>query len=341
MKKILLTGVAGFIGYHLFQRLRNENFEIVSLDNLNNYYDINLKLSRLAKAGFNVKKIACGRMIEANGGGRFIQLDLDDSAAISDLFHNEKFDAVCHLAAQAGVRFSIENPALYVKSNINGFINILEECRKNHIKNLLFASSSSVYGNTQHLPFSENDPLCSPASIYAATKLNNEIMAACYREFYGLRPIGLRFFTVYGPWGRPDMAIFKFTDAILNGHPIDVYNFGNMQRDFTYIDDIVEGITRIIKKVLTDNRFCARNIYNIGNGQPVGLMDFIRIIEKTTGKKAILNLLPLQPGDVYQTWADTENLQNDFGFKPETSLKKGVENFVSWYMQFYNKNQVF
>lgn len=337
MKKILLTGAAGFIGYHVFRRLQQENAEVVGLDSLNNYYDVSLKMARLANAGFDLTSIAYGRMVNGCGNSRFIQLNLEDSAAIAELFYREKFDMVCHLAAQAGVRFSVENPLIYVQSNINGFVNILEGCRKSKVDHLVYASSSSVYGNSAKIPFDENEPLTVPASIYAATKQNNETMAGCYNTLYGLNAVGLRFFTVYGPWGRPDMALFKFTKSILNGDPIDVYNSGDMQRDFTYIDDIVEGVLRIMEKVSGDSRFRAEHIYNIGNGRPVGLMDFIRHIESATGRKASLNLLPLQLGDVYKTWANTEKLVRDFDFKPSVPLETGVKNFVSWYMQFYNR----
>ena len=335
MKKILVTGSAGFIGFHVFKRLVALGYDVLGVDNLNNYYDVNLKLARLRKCGFESESIAYGRMVDSPAGGRFCQMSLEDSAAIIKLFHREKFDCVCHLAAQAGVRYSVENPSAYISSNINGFFNILEGCRDNAVEHLVFASSSSVYGNDSPVPFTEDHPLSSPASLYAATKQSNESMAQCYAKLYKLPSTGLRFFTVYGPWGRPDMALFKFTKAILLGKSIQVYNNGDMQRDFTYVDDIVEGILRVLQKpeCQKDKEPC--RIYNIGNGSPVGLMDFIHEIEIQTGKKAILDLLPLQPGDVYRTWANTEKLQKDYDFRPVVPLSEGVKAFVDWYRSFY------
>lgn len=337
MNKILLTGCAGFIGYHVFQRLVVEGYDVLGLDNLNNYYDVNLKMARLQNAGFSSDSIAYGRTVKAEEGGRFIQLALEDSAAIIQLFHREKFDRVCHLGAQAGVRFSVENPSVYVQSNINGFFNILEGCRENAIEHLVFASSSSVYGNSSKIPFSENDPLDHPLSLYAATKQSNESMAYSYANLFSIPSTGLRFFTVYGPWGRPDMALFKFTKAILNDRPIPLYNHGNMQRDFTYVNDIVEGVFRVLRdpKCASDPVPC--RIYNIGNGNPVGLMDFLHALEKSSGKKAKLDMLPPQPGDVYRTWADTTKLKRDYGFVPSVRLEDGVDNFVKWYRDFYGE----
>ena len=335
MNKILLTGAAGFIGHHVFRRLASLGCDVIGLDNLNNYYDVNLKMARLREAGFEPEEIAYGRMIRSDGNAAFIQLNLEDAAAVVRLFHREKFDAVCHLGAQAGVRFSVENPAAYIQSNINGFFNILEGCRENPVEHLVFASSSSVYGNDSKIPFTEDEPLKAPMSLYAATKQSNETMAHCYAKLYQIPATGLRFFTVYGPWGRPDMALFKFTKAILHDQPIPVYNHGDMQRDFTCVDDIAEGVVRILRDPKCKADPISYRIYNIGNGNPVGLIDFIHEIEKQTGKTAKLNLLPLQAGDVYRTWADTAKLKRDYGFVPSVKLADGVRAFVEWYRKFY------
>ena len=339
MKKILVTGSAGFIGFHVFKRLVALGYDVLGVDNLNNYYDVNLKLARLQQCGFDPENITYGRMLASSGGGRFCQLNLEDGVSVMKLFYKEKFSCVCHLAAQAGVRYSVENPSAYIQSNINGFFNVLEGCRENLVEHLAFASSSSVYGNDSPVPFTEDHPLTAPASLYAATKQSNETMAQCYAKLYSLPSTGLRFFTVYGPWGRPDMALFKFTKAILHGKPIQVYNHGDMQRDFTYVDDIAEGIVRVLQKGAAAGTNSLCRIYNIGNGKPVGLMDFIREIERQTGKKAILDLLPLQPGDVYRTWANMEKFQKDYEFCPVVSLSKGVKTFVDWYSNFYLGNQ--
>lgn len=336
MKKILVTGSAGFIGFHVYKRLVAMGYDVLGIDNLNNYYDVNLKLARLRQCGFDSETIAYGRIIKSDSNGKFAQLNVEDAASIVKLFHREKFDCVCHLAAQAGVRYSVENPAAYIQSNINGFFNILEGCRENKIEHLVFASSSSIYGDDAPIPFTEDHPLSVPASLYAATKQCNETMAQSYAKLYQLQSTALRFFTVYGPWGRPDMALFKFTKAILNDTPIPVYNHGNMQRDFTYIDDIVEGVIRVLKKGVIPGEKASCRIYNIGNGKPVGLIDFIREIEKQTDKKARLELLPLQAGDVHRTWANTEKLERDYDFRPIVPLSEGVKNFVSWYKEFYN-----
>ena len=348
MSKILLTGSAGFIGYHLFKRLRKQGFEVLGVDNLNNYYDVNLKLGRLKDCGFDLENIAYGRTVESSDGGRFLQLNIEERAGMERLFNEGHFDLVCHLAAQPGVRYSLENPHAYIDSNIIGFINILEGCRHCGIGHLVFASSSSVYGLNAKIPFSVEDPVDHPVSLYAATKKSNELMAHCYSYLYDLPVTGLRFFTVYGPWGRPDMALFKFTKAILEGKPLPVFNHGELERDFTYIDDIVEGVWRVlIGPPPVGNSEWPRNptpassikpyrLYNIGNGQPVKLRDFISAIEKAVGKKAIINSLPMQPGDVYRTWADCTALQRDYGFHPETPLERGVERFVEWYRKCYH-----
>ena len=347
MPKILLTGSAGFVGYHLFKRFQQQGFDVLGVDSLNNYYDVNLKLGRLKDCGFDLEAIAYGRTVASPDGGRFLQLNLEERAGAAMLFHEEHFDLVCHLAAQPGVRYSIENPHAYIDSNIIGFLNVLEGCRHSKVKHLVFASSSSVYGLNAKIPFSVEDSVDHPVSLYAATKKSNELMAHCYSYLYDLPVTGLRFFTVYGPWGRPDMALFKFTRAILEGKPLPVFNHGELERDFTYVDDIVEGIWRVLMGLppagdpgwlehpATATSLKPYRIYNIGNGQPVKLRDFIRAIEKATGKTAVIDSLPMQPGDVYRTWADTSALRRDYGFHPETSLETGVGNFVKWYRDYY------
>ncbi len=349
--KILVTGTAGFIGYHLAKRLTSEGFEVVGLDNINDYYDIRVKYGRLEDSGIEGAKEATYNSIlvsQTNPNYKFIKLNLEDKEGIDRLFESEKFDAVCNLAAQAGVRYSITNPNVYIQSNIVGFTNILESCRHNGIKHLVYASSSSVYGLNESMPFSVHDNVDHPISLYAASKKSNELMAHTYSHLYNLPTTGLRFFTVYGPWGRPDMALFLFTKAMLEGKAIDVYNYGNMQRDFTYIDDIVEGIVRIIQKPPKGNKnWSGKNpdpsssvapykIYNIGNNNPVKLMDFIEAIEESLGIKAQKNMLPLQAGDVPSTYADVEDLIKDMGYKPSTPIKEGVANFIKWYREFYS-----
>lgn len=336
MKKILITGSAGFIGFHLYQRLLKEGFEVFGIDNLNNYYDVNLKLARLKESGFDIEGIAYGRKVWGRNGGSFLQLNLEDDAGMVRLFHKEKFDLICHLGAQAGVRYSVENPDVYISSNIRGFYNILEGCRVQQIEHLVFASSSSVYGKNTKIPFSEEDPVDHPVSLYAASKKSNELMAYSYASLFRLPITGLRFFTVYGPWGRPDMALFKFTRNLLAGTPIPLYNRGKMSRDFTYIDDITEGIVRVLlsPKYLPEENV-KYSIYNIGNGHPVGLLDFVHALERTTGKTAQLDLLPLQPGDMLRTWADTSKLARNYGFIPSVKLDDGVRSFVEWYRRFY------
>ncbi|MDD2273209.1 MAG: NAD-dependent epimerase [Desulfuromonadaceae bacterium] len=334
MPKILVTGAAGFIGFHLAKRLLESECEVVGLDNLNDYYDVNLKTARLAQ-------------LEERNNFRFHKMGLEERDAVSRFFKEEQFDIVVNLAAQAGVRYSIENPYAYIDSNISGFINILEGCRHNNVKHLVYASSSSVYGANTKMPFSVHDNVDHPISLYAATKKANELMAHTYSHLYSLPTTGLRFFTVYGPWGRPDMALFLFAKAIIEGRPIDVYNHGLMQRDFTYIDDIVEGIFRVMNKVPEANHdwngeaadpgtsSAPYRIYNIGNNNPVELIRFIEVLENALGIKAIKNLLPLQPGDVSATYADVDDLMRDVGFRPSTSIEEGIGAFVAWYRAFY------
>ena len=330
--KILVTGTAGFIGFHTFLALRAAGHDVLGVDNLSSYNDVRLKLARLRLSGFDIDEILLDQVIESKQGGRFAKFDLADRDELQKVFKNEKFDAVCHLAAQPGVRYSLENPYAYIDSNIVAFLNMLECCRHYDVPHLVYASSSSVYGNTKRVPFTTDDPVNEPVSLYAATKKSDELMAYCYGHLYRFATTGLRFFTVYGPWGRVDMAMFKFTKAILEGKPIDVYNHGNLSRDFTYIDDIVEGICRIVGKTpdKPENR-----LYNIGHGSPVQLMDFIRAIEKVTGKKAVLNMMEMQKGDVVTTWADTTALEQDYGYCPKVGIEEGVEKFVKWYRDFY------
>ena len=332
--KILVTGAAGFIGSHLSNSLLNKGYTVFGIDNLNDYYDVSLKKSRLE----NLIK---------NDLFTFLEIDIANKKAIEDIFKNHKFDKVVNLAAQAGVRYSIKNPHAYIESNILGFMNILEGCRHNEVKHLVYASSSSVYGANETMPFSVHDNVDHPLSLYAATKKSNELMAHTYSHLYELPTSGLRFFTVYGPWGRPDMALFMFTKAILEDKPIDVFNHGNMMRDFTYVDDIVNGIERLLDKNAESNkRWSGKNpdpgtsrapwkIYNIGNSDPIKLLDFIKAIEASTGKKAIINKMPMQPGDVPATYADILTLKKDVGYEPSTSINEGVANFVKWYREYF------
>jgi|WetSurMetagenome_2_1015567.scaffolds.fasta_scaffold07350_2 UDP-glucuronate 4-epimerase len=348
--KILVTGASGFIGFHLVNRLINAGYEVTGLDVINDYYDINLKYARLAQTGIYKEEIHYGTPVKSKlyNNYRFLQLKLEDKEGIDDLFKAEHFDKVCNLAAQAGVRYSLTNPEAYIDSNIIGFINILEACRHHSAGHLIYASSSSVYGLNEQTPFSEKDNVDHPISLYAASKKSNELMAHTYSHLFNLPTTGLRFFTVYGPWGRPDMALFIFTKAILAGKPIEVFNNGNMERDFTYIDDIVEGIFRIIKGVPTkgnpewtglkpdpSSSAAPYRIYNIGNSKPVNLMDFIRAIEKHTGKKAIIQYKPMQSGDVKKTWANVEDMFEDYQYKPRYSAEDGIALFVDWYSGFY------
>ncbi|MBW8014722.1 MAG: NAD-dependent epimerase [Planctomycetes bacterium] len=348
--KILVTGTAGFIGSFLAERLIARGDEVVGLDSINDYYDVNVKYGRLERAGIAKDKLAYNVMVQSDKfpNYKFIQMKLEDKENIDALFKAEKFDKVCNLAAQAGVRYSLINPQAYVNANIVGFVNILEACRHNDIAHLAYASSSSVYGLNESMPFSTSDNIDHPVSLYAASKKSNELMAHTYSHLFSLPTTGLRFFTVYGPWGRPDMALFLFTKAILEGKPIDVFNHGKMKRDFTYVDDIVEGVIRVIDnppKGRPDwsgekpDPSCSKapyKVYNIGNSSPVLLMDFIAAIENAIGKKAVMNMMPLQPGDVPATWADVTDLVDDLGYKPDTSIEEGVEKFVKWYREFYN-----
>ena len=348
--KLLLTGTAGFIGFHLAKRLIERGDEVIGLDCINDYYDVNLKFARLEQTGIARGDIEYGGFVQSTKyeNYRFIQLKLEDREAILKLFADERFDMVCNLAAQAGVRYSLQNPYTYIDSNIVGFINILEGCRHSGVKHLTYASSSSVYGLNEEMPFSVHHNVDHPISLYAASKKSNELMAHTYSYLYGIPTTGLRFFTVYGPWGRPDMALFLFTKAILEGKPIDVYNNGNMQRDFTYIDDIVEGIVRVLDNPPAGNPIWSGKapdpgtsvapykVYNIGNSKPVRLMDFIEAIEESLGRKAVKNFLPLQPGDVPATWADVNDLVENLDYKPNTDIKVGVRRFVEWYKEFYN-----
>ena len=331
MRKVLVTGSAGFIGFHLIQALLKQGCSVVGIDNLNDYYDPQLKYSRLDILTKNDKA----------ENYQFVIMDLADRTGIEQLFANNQFDIVINLGAQAGVRYSIENPHAYVDSNLVGFVNILEGCRYNKVKHLVYASSSSVYGMSIKQPFSTEDRVDYPISLYAATKKSNELMAYTYSHLYGIPTTGLRFFTVYGPMGRPDMAYFSFTKKILSGETIDVYNNGEMQRDFTYIDDIVKGIERVMSQIPdpqnldTSSAKAPYKIYNIGNNQPVSLRRFITAIENSCGKKARENLLPMQAGDVPSTFANIDELITDTGFKPSTSIEDGISQFVSWYKKFY------
>ncbi len=332
--KILVTGAAGFIGFHLAKRLLARGDTVIGLDNLNDYYDVNLKHDRL-------------NQLKDHPEFRFVKLDLAERSGMEKLFQEEKFDKVVNLAAQAGVRYSLINPQAYVESNLVGFMNILEGCRHNDVKHLVYASSSSVYGANTKMPFSIHHNVDHPVSLYAASKKANELMAHTYSHLYGLPTTGLRFFTVYGPWGRPDMALFLFTKAILEGKPIDVFNYGKMKRDFTYIDDIVEGVIRVTDNTAQANpawsgdapdagtSYAPYRLYNIGNNNPVELLDYIGAIEKAIGKKAVKNLLPIQPGDVPATFADVDDLMHDVGFKPATPIGEGIQRFVDWYREYY------
>ena len=334
MKKILITGAAGFIGAHLSKKLIAGGAEVVGLDNLNDYYDPNLKRARMAALA------ECDRF-------RHVAIELADRPAMERLFQEHKFDAVVNLAAQAGVRYSLINPHSYIDTNIVGFVNILEGCRHSGVKHLVYASSSSVYGANTHMPFSIHDNVDHPVSLYAASKKANELMAHAYSHLFGLPTTGLRFFTVYGPWGRPDMALFLFTKAILEGRPIDVFNNGNMERDFTYVDDIVEGVARVIEKIPEGDfawngdapdpasSYCPYRIYNIGNNRKERLLRYIQVLEECLGRRAEKNFLPMQPGDVPATYADVDDLVRDFDYKPDTTLEHGIAEFVRWYKAYY------
>jgi UDP-glucuronate 4-epimerase len=332
--KFLVTGAAGFIGFHTTRQLVARGNTVVGVDNLNDYYSVALKQDRLAR-------------LTPEPAFRFRQLDVADRGALAELFAAERFDNVIHLAAQAGVRYSLQNPAAYVESNLVGFANVLEGCRHTHVKHLVYASSSSVYGANTKLPFSVHDPVDHPLSLYAATKKANELMAHSYSHLYGLPTTGLRFFTVYGPWGRPDMALWLFVDAILNDRPVDIFNHGQMHRDFTYIDDIVEGVIRVADRIPQPDASrktqspdpgtsaAPFRVYNIGNNEPIGLIQLIELIEKCVGKPARKNYLPMQPGDVLETYADIDDLIRDVGFRPSTSIETGIARFVEWYRGYH------
>ncbi len=334
--KILVTGTAGFIGFHLAKKLLERGDEVVGIDNVNGYYDTRLKYARLKESGISEEAEEWGKTIQSitYKNYKFTRLNLEDSEKVFELFQREKFDKVCNLAAQAGVRYSLESPLAYVDSNLVGFINILEACRNNKIQHLVYASSSSVYGDSPKMPLSINDNVDHPISLYAATKKSNELMAHTYSHLYQIPTTGLRFFTVYGPWGRPDMAYYLFTKAILEEQPIKVFNNGEMYRDFTYIDDIIEGVIRVIDNPPKYEK-TPYKIYNIGNSNPVKLQHFIEAIEKALNKKAQKNYLPIQPGDVLKTFADVSELIEDIGYRPNTTVVDGVTRFVKWYKGFY------
>ena len=335
--KILVTGAAGFIGYHVSRQLLELGHEVVGLDNVNDYYDANLKFDRLKELGVNREEAeefynCCSSAIFSNFS--FLRINLEDKSELLDLFINENFDVICHLAAQAGVRYSIENPDVYVQSNIIGFLNILECCRHNQINHLVYASSSSVYGKNAKIPFSESDQVDSPVSLYAATKKANELMAHTYSHLYQFPTTGLRFFTVYGPWGRPDMSPILFADAISNNRPIKVFNHGDMERDFTFIDDIVEGVLRIVLGSTKDRNKLYR-IYNIGNNCSIKLLNFIESMESAFKIKAKKKMMPMQMGDVKKTWADVSSLIRDYDYKPKTKIDSGVKKFSEWYKLYF------
>jgi UDP-glucuronate 4-epimerase len=341
--KIFVTGAAGFIGFHLSKRLLLDGHEVVGIDNLNDYYDVNLKYARLEELGVARGQVAYSKPVQSAlfDRFRFIRMDLTDAGNLERLFVTEKFEIVCHLAAQAGVRYSMENPAAYVNSNINGFLDLLETIRRNPVTHLIFASSSSVYGQNSKIPFSETDPVDHPISLYAASKKTNELMAHTYSHLFQIPCTGLRFFTVYGPWGRPDMAPFLFANAIVKGKPLQVFNHGIMKRDFTYIDDIVEGIVRVVPitpQKGVDQAAAPYRLCNIGRGEPVDLLEFIRTLEAALGKPALLEMKPMQAGDVPATWADTSMLKNLTGYEPKITIARGVAMFSSWYREFNGVN---
>jgi UDP-glucuronate 4-epimerase len=336
-KNILVTGAAGFIGFHLCEALLKLDHRVIGLDNINDYYDVNLKYARLKQLGIPLQDAQVFNTISSSTTHgtqmQFVRMHLEDRKALKEIFKEFKFNLVCNLAAQPGVRYSFENPEAYIDSNINGFLNVLECCRHYNVKRLVYGSSSSIYGNSDDVPFSETANTDKPISLYAATKKTNELMAHTYSHLFDLETIGLRFFTVYGPWGRPDMAMFLFTDSIINKKPIKVFNNGDLSRDFTYIDDIVSGLVNILLE--DSNDISIYKLYNIGNSVPVQLINFIKSIEDNLGIVAEKQLLPMQPGDVNQTWADVSKLQKDYNFKPNTSVNEGVKAFINWYKMFY------
>ena len=341
--KILVTGAAGFIGYHLCEALLKQNIDVIGLDNINDYYDVNLKYDRLSQLGISkdAAKVWDTKSESAIHGAKmeFVRIRLEDREALPELFKTSKIDRVCNLAAQAGVRYSLENPESYIDSNIVGFLNLLECCRNFEIEHLVYASSSSVYGMNKKVPFSTEDNVDHPISLYAASKKSNELMAHTYSHLFGFPTTGLRFFTVYGPWGRPDMAPILFASAITDNKPIKVFNHGKMKRDFTYVADIVEGVIRVLLVNLTSRQEKKERykLYNIGNNKTVALMDFIAAMEKNLGQQAEKTMMPMQPGDVVQTWANVDGLIKDFAYSPSTSMEDGVKKFVQWYKGYYNK----
>lgn len=351
--KILVTGTAGFIGYHLVNRLIAEGFEVVGLDSINDYYLTSLKYDRLAAAGISKSEILYNKLVKSISmpAYSFVQLKMEDKENLEKLFILQQFEIVVNLAAQAGVRYSITNPSAYIDSNIVGFANLLECCKNNKIQHFVYASSSSIYGLNEEIPFSTTQTVDHPISLYAATKKSNELMAHVYSHLFGLATTGLRFFTVYGPWGRPDMAMFLFTKAIIEGQPIQVFNNGEMERDFTYIDDIVDGVVRVVKNPATGNSSWSGlepdpatskapyQLYNIGKSVPVKITAFIEAIEKKLEKKAEKILMPMQPGDVYKTFADVSSIKNNLGYNPLTSLQEGVNNFVDWYIDYFKSKE--
>lgn len=349
MKKVLVSGAAGFIGFHLINKLLEKGFEVIGLDIVNDYYDVQLKYDRLAQAGILRNAIGDGQICEStkHSNYKFIKRSLEDRQGLLTLFEQEQFNGVINLAAQAGVRYSLTHPEAYIDSNITGFLNILEACRHNPVEHLVYASSSSVYGLNKNMPFSVHSNVDHPVSLYAASKKSNELMAHTYSHLFGIPTTGLRFFTVYGPWGRPDMALFLFTKAILNGEPIEVFNHGKMERDFTYVDDVTEGILQLLEKPPGSTSMwnplepdpsrstAPYRIYNIGNNNPVKLMDFIEAIERKTGKTAEKRMMPIQPGDVEKTWADVSELARDFNYRPATPVEKGIGAFIDWFREYY------
>ena len=351
MKRILVTGAAGFIGYHVCMSLLKEEYEIIGLDIINNYYDVNIKFGRLKNLGINKKDIKINKIVQSKiyTNFHFIKSDIAEKDFVLNFMLENKFSYVINLAAQAGVRYSIDNPWAYSHSNLTGFLSILEGARMSKVEHLIYASTSSVYGLNSKMPLKESMTTSHPMALYAATKRSNELMAHSYSHLYGISTTGVRFFTVYGPWGRPDMALFLFTNAIYKNKPINVYNHGKMVRDFTYVDDIVESLIRLIKKPAKknskwnsespaiDSSSSSYRIFNIGNGSPVKLMDYISELEKCIGKKAKINMMPMQPGDVAATHADTSSLESYIKFKPNTLIKDGIRNFINWYNEFYFK----
>jgi UDP-glucuronate 4-epimerase len=347
-KRLLVTGTAGFIGFHLVRNLFGADYEIVGLDNINDYYDVDLKYGRLAETGIARREISYNKLVDSTVSDRykFICLDIEDKDNLIGLFREASFDMVVNLAAQAGVRYSLTHPDAYVGSNVTGFLNILEACRHHPVEHLVFASSSSVYGLNRVMPFSVHAPADHPVSLYAASKKSNELMAHAYSHLFGIPVTGLRFFTVYGPWGRPDMSLFIFVKSILEGTPINVHNEGRMERDFTFVRDVVRGVARVLESPAPSPGHMGAEmdpatsqapyrIYNIGNSKPVRLMDFISAIEEHLDRKAIMNLVPIQPGEVEKTWADVSDLEHRFNYRPDTPVREGMKQFIDWYRSYY------